>query len=79
MYGFTFMLYGVFLQYVRLCFLLICYGLWGVGSIKACKNAALKCEDSKFEQYKLGVGASLSAVVSKQMQDFIEKIKMLEH
>ncbi|KAF4381661.1 hypothetical protein CsatB_020304 [Cannabis sativa] len=49
------------------------------GSIKACKNAALKCEESKFEQYKLVAGASLSAVVSKQMQDFIEKIKTLEH
>lgn len=49
------------------------------GSIRACKNAALKCEESKFEQQKLVVGASLSADVSKQMQDSLEKIKMLEH
>ncbi|KAL5581619.1 hypothetical protein UlMin_014061 [Ulmus minor] len=49
------------------------------GSIKACRNAALKCEESKFEQYKLVVGASLSAETCKQMQDCLDKIKLLEH
>lgn len=50
-----------------------------VGSIKACKNAALKCEESKFEQHKLVAGGSLSPEVSKQMQSCLDKIKLLEH
>ncbi|GAV91974.1 RNase_P_Rpp14 domain-containing protein/Dimer_Tnp_hAT domain-containing protein, partial [Cephalotus follicularis] len=49
------------------------------GSIKACKNAALKCDELKFEQYKLVVGDRLSTEVTQQMQNFIEKIKLLEH
>ncbi|OMO88614.1 Ribonuclease P/MRP protein subunit [Corchorus olitorius] len=49
------------------------------GSIKACKNAALKCDELKFEQYKLMVGARLSADVTQQMQNCLEKIKILEH
>ncbi|XP_022761882.1 probable ribonuclease P/MRP protein subunit POP5 [Durio zibethinus] len=49
------------------------------GSIKACKNAALKCDELKFEQYKLFVGARLSADVTQQMQNYFEKIKILEH
>lgn len=49
------------------------------GSIKACKNAALKCEESKFEQHKLVAGGSLSPEVSKQMQSCLDKIKLLEH
>ncbi|CAK7324313.1 unnamed protein product [Dovyalis caffra] len=31
------------------------------GSIRACKAAALKCDEKKFEQYKLAAGARLSA------------------
>ncbi|XP_021291304.1 probable ribonuclease P/MRP protein subunit POP5 [Herrania umbratica] len=49
------------------------------GSIKACKNAALKCDELKFEQYKLMVGARLSADVTQHMQNCLEKIKILEH
>ncbi|EXC45222.1 hypothetical protein L484_000524 [Morus notabilis] len=49
------------------------------GSIKACKNAALKCEEWKFEQRKVVAGASLSAEVSRQMQGCLDKIKVLEH
>lgn len=47
------------------------------GSIRACKNAALKCDELKFEQYKLMVGARLS--LTQHMQNCLEKIKILEH
>lgn len=50
-----------------------------VGSIRACKNAALKCEEVKFEHYKLAVGARLSADVTQHMENCLEKIKILEH
>lgn len=49
------------------------------GSIKACKKAALKCDELKFEQYKLIVGARLSADATQQMQNCLDKIKFLEH
>uniref|UniRef100_A0A7N2MGW9 DUF599 domain-containing protein n=1 Tax=Quercus lobata TaxID=97700 RepID=A0A7N2MGW9_QUELO len=49
------------------------------GSIKACRNAALKCDELKFEQYKLLVGARLSADATQQMQNCLDKIKVLEH
>ncbi|XP_023899303.1 probable ribonuclease P/MRP protein subunit POP5 [Quercus suber] len=49
------------------------------GSIKACRNAALKCDELKFEQYKLLVGACLSADAAQQMQNCLDKIKVLEH
>ena len=50
-----------------------------LGSIKACRNAALKCDELKFEQYKLLVGARLSADAAQQMQNCLDKIKVLEH
>ncbi|GKV25461.1 hypothetical protein SLEP1_g34899 [Rubroshorea leprosula] len=49
------------------------------GNIKACKKAALKCDELKFEQYKLRMGARLSADVTQHMQNCVEKIKLLEH
>ncbi|XP_012434104.1 probable ribonuclease P/MRP protein subunit POP5 [Gossypium raimondii] len=49
------------------------------GSIKACKTATLKCDELKFEQYKLMVGACLSADVTQHMQNCLEKIRILEH
>ncbi|KAL9410554.1 hypothetical protein AB3S75_044344 [Citrus x aurantiifolia] len=49
------------------------------GSIRACKNAALKCEEVKFEHYKLAVGARLSADVTQHMENCLDKIKILEH
>ncbi|CAJ1970577.1 unnamed protein product [Sphenostylis stenocarpa] len=49
------------------------------GSIRACKNAALKCEESKFEQYKLMVGGQLSASDTDRMNSNLERIKVLEH
>ncbi|CAH9089966.1 unnamed protein product [Cuscuta epithymum] len=49
------------------------------GSIKACKNADLKCEMSKFEHYKLLGGNNLNGDVEQQMKNCLEKIKVLEH
>ncbi|KAK6155446.1 hypothetical protein DH2020_009694 [Rehmannia glutinosa] len=49
------------------------------GSIKACKTAALKCDESKFEQYKLSAGDRLPAGAHQQMQNCLEKVKVLEH
>ncbi|XP_059628881.1 probable ribonuclease P/MRP protein subunit POP5 [Cornus florida] len=49
------------------------------GSIRACKNAALKCDELKFEQYKLVAGARLTDDVNQHMQNCLEKIKILEH
>ncbi|KAH6773144.1 ribonuclease P family protein / Rpp14 family protein [Perilla frutescens var. hirtella] len=49
------------------------------GSIKACKTAALKCDEFNYEQYKLSVGDRLSTTAQQQMQNCLEKIKLLEH
>ncbi|GER46765.1 ribonuclease P/MRP protein subunit POP5 [Striga asiatica] len=49
------------------------------GSIRACRNAALKCDESKFEQYKLLAGDRISSGTHQQMQNCLEKIKVLEH
>ncbi|XP_012081580.1 probable ribonuclease P/MRP protein subunit POP5 [Jatropha curcas] len=49
------------------------------GSIKACKTAALKYDELKFEQYKLAAGDRLSAEVTQSMKNCLEKIKILEH
>ncbi|XP_077245907.1 ribonuclease P family protein / Rpp14 family protein [Tasmannia lanceolata] len=49
------------------------------GSIKACKNAALKCDEAKFEQYKLMVGDRLTPDTTQHVQNCFEKIKILEH
>ncbi|XP_061339212.1 probable ribonuclease P/MRP protein subunit POP5 [Gastrolobium bilobum] len=49
------------------------------GSIKACKTAALKCEESKFEQYKLMVGDRLSPDDTHRMNSYLDRIKVLEH
>ncbi|CAO2821415.1 unnamed protein product [Amaranthus hypochondriacus] len=49
------------------------------GSIKACKKAALSCEEGKFEQYKLVKGGQVADELNQQMQNCLEKIKVLEH
>ncbi|MBA0548456.1 hypothetical protein Golob_019554 [Gossypium lobatum] len=49
------------------------------GNIKACKTAAMKCDELKFEQYKLMVGERLLADVTQHMQNCLEKIRILEH
>lgn len=50
-----------------------------LGSIRACKTAALKCDEAKFDQYKLMVGDRVTPEVTKQVQNCLEKIKLLEH
>jgi ribonuclease P/MRP protein subunit POP5 len=60
-------------------FSLILLVLVVLGSIKACKVAALKCDEMKFEHYKLAAGAPLSPDVNQHMQNCLEKIKILEH
>ena len=40
---------------------------------------ALKCDELKLEQHKLAVGDRLSADVTQRMQNYLEKIKILEH
>lgn len=49
------------------------------GSIRACKNAALRCEKSKFEQYKLIIGDRFSADHTQRMNTYLDRIKVLEH
>lgn len=49
------------------------------GSIKACKRTALKCDEEKFEQYKLVAGDRVTPEINQQMQNNLEKIKILEH
>ncbi|EPS70583.1 hypothetical protein M569_04177, partial [Genlisea aurea] len=48
------------------------------GCIRACKVAVSKCDEMKFEQYKLSAGDSLPADAPQRMQNFVEKIKFLE-
>ncbi|XP_043701478.1 probable ribonuclease P/MRP protein subunit POP5 [Telopea speciosissima] len=49
------------------------------GSIKACKSAALKCDEAKFEQYKLVAGDRHTPEINQHMQNCLEKIKLMEH
>ncbi|KAL0914114.1 hypothetical protein M5K25_017620 [Dendrobium thyrsiflorum] len=49
------------------------------GTIKACKSAALKCEEAKFEQYKLEAENHLTPERLSQIRASIEKIKTLEN
>ncbi|KAK9073517.1 hypothetical protein SSX86_007841 [Deinandra increscens subsp. villosa] len=49
------------------------------GNIKACKSAALKCEEFKFEHLKSLSGAPLTEVVVNKHTQNLERIKMLEH
>lgn len=50
------------------------------GSIKACRKAALSCEEAKFEQYKLVKGGGhITEELNRQMQNCLERIKVLEH
>ncbi|KAK1375327.1 Ribonuclease P/MRP protein subunit POP5 [Heracleum sosnowskyi] len=48
------------------------------GSIRACKDAALKCDEQKFENYKKEAGPRVTAEINQMMQNFLEKIKTLE-
>ncbi|CAN4114073.1 unnamed protein product [Withania somnifera] len=49
------------------------------GSIRACRAAALKCDEFKFQQYQLSAGTRLTPEIQQQMQNYLHKIKVLEH
>ncbi|XP_008791686.2 probable ribonuclease P/MRP protein subunit POP5 [Phoenix dactylifera] len=49
------------------------------GSIKACKRAALKCDEAKFEQYKLSAGDRVTPEITHYVKGRFEKIKTLEN
>ncbi|XP_068635538.1 probable ribonuclease P/MRP protein subunit POP5 [Aristolochia californica] len=49
------------------------------GSIRACRDAALRCDEAKFEQYKVMKGEHLTTETTQQMKNYFEKIKVLEH
>ncbi|KAL4559708.1 hypothetical protein LXL04_031852 [Taraxacum kok-saghyz] len=48
------------------------------GNIRACRSAALKCEELEFEKLKIVSGVPRTEDVNKHMQN-LERIKMLEH
>ncbi|KZV25847.1 hypothetical protein F511_20737 [Dorcoceras hygrometricum] len=48
------------------------------GSIRACKNIALKCDEMKFEQYKLLAADRLTADIHQHMRNCLEKIRVLD-
>lgn len=48
------------------------------GSIKACKRSALKCDEAKFEQYKLEVGGNVPPERISSVEKCFQKIKFLE-
>ncbi|KAL8189339.1 hypothetical protein R6Q57_028905 [Mikania cordata] len=48
------------------------------GNIKACKTAALKCEELKFEHLKIVSGVPKTEDVNRHAQN-LERIKILEH
>jgi len=48
------------------------------GSIRACKNYALKYDKAKFEQYKLMRGDKLSEVILTVVHNCFEQLKFLE-
>ncbi|KAJ3678040.1 hypothetical protein LUZ60_001843 [Juncus effusus] len=49
------------------------------GSIKACKRAALECDEAKFEQYKLVAGDKVTPEIENSVKNNFEKIKLLEN
>ncbi|XP_025826371.1 probable ribonuclease P/MRP protein subunit POP5 isoform X3 [Panicum hallii] len=48
------------------------------GSIRACKKAALECDEAKFEQYKLAAGDRVTPEIIQSVQSCFEKIRGLE-
>jgi ribonuclease P/MRP protein subunit POP5 len=49
-----------------------------LGSIRACKKAALECDEAKFEQYKVAAGDHITADIIKSVESCFEKIRGLE-
>ncbi|GJN27913.1 hypothetical protein PR202_gb15977 [Eleusine coracana subsp. coracana] len=48
------------------------------GTIRACKEAALECDEAKFEQYKLAAGDSISPEIIRSVQSCFDRIRGLE-
>ncbi|KAM3386287.1 hypothetical protein ACQJBY_009730 [Aegilops geniculata] len=48
------------------------------GSIRACKKAALECEEAKFEQYKLAAGDRMTQEIIESVQSCFAKLKGLD-
>ncbi|XBI68169.1 hypothetical protein VPH35_047411 [Triticum aestivum] len=46
--------------------------------IRACKKAALECEEAKFEQYKLAAGDSITPKIIESVQSCFGKLKGLD-
>lgn len=44
------------------------------GTIRACKKAALECEEAKFEQYKLAAGDRITTEIIESIQSCFDKI-----
>lgn len=55
------------------------FGVGFPGNIKACRKAALKCDELKFEQYKLVVGTRLSDETVQHVHNCQDKLKLLEY
>ncbi|GJN11827.1 hypothetical protein PR202_ga30052 [Eleusine coracana subsp. coracana] len=48
------------------------------GTIRACKEAALECDEAKFEQYKLAAGDRISPGMIQSVQSCFDRIRGLE-
>ncbi|XP_062186131.1 probable ribonuclease P/MRP protein subunit POP5 isoform X2 [Phragmites australis] len=48
------------------------------GTIRACKKAALECDEAKFEQHKLAAGDRITPEIIQSMQSCFEQIRRLE-
>ncbi|KAK3142859.1 hypothetical protein QOZ80_4BG0352720 [Eleusine coracana subsp. coracana] len=53
-------------------------GFFFSGTIRACKEAALECDEAKFEQYKLAAGDSISPEIIRSVQSCFDRIRGLE-
>ncbi|KAL6597817.1 hypothetical protein ACP70R_046622 [Stipagrostis hirtigluma subsp. patula] len=49
-----------------------------LGTIRACKKAALECDEAKFEQYKMAAGDRITPDIIQAVQSCFEKIRGLE-
>jgi len=48
------------------------------GTIRACKEAALECEEAKFEQYKLSAGDRITLEITESVKSCFEKLRGLD-
>ncbi|KAM0901837.1 hypothetical protein ACQ4PT_019702 [Festuca glaucescens] len=48
------------------------------GTIRACKKAALECEEVKFEQYKLSAGDHITTEIIESVKSCLDKLRGLD-